>query len=91
MNPNRRTDWPAAFQELRAIVDYEAAHAPASVSACKICTNCGQPVRLTTGKRAGLSWFVHDNVSDCYYDDYRARIMFESRDVAMRAETIFDL
>lgn len=89
MNPANRIRPADVFNELRSIVDYEAAHAPASASANRLCPECGEPVRLTTGKRAGLSWFVHDNVSDCYYDDYRARIRFESRDLAMNAEVFF--
>lgn len=77
-----------ALKDCREQIDYAAARAPTSASACRPCPECGASCKLVTGHRSDKSFFVHP-LSDCIYDSLFSHVFFNSRDEAMNAEAIF--
>lgn len=62
MNPAKRTDWKALYQELRNDIDaIPAAHH----AAVENCPDCGRRVFLVRGRTSGKYFFMHEYAYAC--------------------------
>jgi hypothetical protein len=82
MNPNRRTNYPLFFTELRAWID---SIVPPSKPSAR-CADCGGVIYLIHGKHSGKWFYSHQGWAGC---EAARAIMFNTREEAEQSTEVF--
>ena len=86
MNPANRFDWKTAWQEFR---EWLATIPSATQTTTRHCPDCHDELDLICGSRTNQFWYVHRNLSDCFYVGWRNRIKFDTKEQAEETAQVF--